>query len=215
MSYPGNEPPTPFELNVEFEDLDAEQQKLFKDVLRFCLRKIAEARNELHGAQSRPNARVARHFKIVEISAPDRSDIVRILDNYNRIIGVLLGHERVRYDGEETGPAFGLEKIFGRSPAGYVWSLVGLRPGETGEIKLVKPRFVNASFQDKGRIIIHEVAHRFLGMRDYKYYRGSSVIGISRQEAMSNADTYANFAIPAAGEPPPIRIELRRPTKGR
>ena len=185
----------PFEANVEFENLVFNEQKKLKKVTRHALRNIAEAKKDLESALHGPNERVMRHFKIIETKDQDKSDIQKIIGNYNRLIGILLGHERVRYDGEQTGPAFGLGKLFGIDAHGYVRSCGPLEYGELGEVKIVKPNFSEASFDNNARMIIHEVAHKFLGMRDHKYYKGSTAIKISQEEAMENADTYANFAI--------------------
>jgi hypothetical protein len=195
MSYSDEEAPTPFELNVEFEDLDPEYQRLLKKVFQFCLRRIAEAKEELYRALVRLSPKVARHFKIMSTESSDRLKIREIISNYNRIAGVLLGHEKIRYDGEKTGPAFGLGRIFGIRVEGYVTGLGPLDSGQTGEIKIVKPEFMKAPYEQKARIVIHEIAHKFLGMKDIKYYGPSSAIKISTEQALNNADSYANFAI--------------------
>jgi hypothetical protein len=200
MSSSGEDAPTPSQLNLEFEDLDSEQQKVLTDVFRFCLRKIAEAKEELSRALVRTSPKVFRHFKINSTESSDKLRIRQIISNYNRIAGVLLGHERVRYDGEETGP------YFVGSVIAYVRSLGPLDKGETGEIKIVKPEFMNAPFEQKARTIIHEIAHRFVGIKGDEYYGDSMRIKISKEQAINNADSYANFAIE---KPRPASIRSR------
>ena len=195
MSSSDEEVPTPFQLNVEFEDLDSEQQRVLKNVFQFCLRRIAEAREELSRALVRPSPKVMRHFKITSIESSDRLRIREIISNYNRIASVLLGHEKIRYDGERTGPAFGIGKIFGFRVPAYVGSLGPLAKGDTGEVKIVKPEFMNATLEQQARAVIHEIAHRFLGMKSDIYYSPSSVIKISKEQAIRNEDSYANFAL--------------------
>jgi len=214
MSSSDKEVPTPFQLNVEFEDLDSEQQKVLKDVFKFCLSKIGEAKQELSRALVRPSPRVGRHFKIISTESSDRSRIRKIISNYNRIAGVLLGHEKVRYDGERTDRAFGLGRLIGKRVPAYVSSLP-LDKGETGEIKIVKPEFMISPFEQKARIIIHEIAHRFLGIKGEEYYAASQTIKISIEQAINNADSYANFAIEGPRSPglrSKIQPSLKRPT---
>jgi hypothetical protein len=181
---------------TQYEDLTLAEQRLIERVSRFCLRRIADAIQELGSALGKPSPAVMRHFKITGATPAEQEKIQSLIDRYNRIAGVLLGHERLRFDGELTGPAFGLGQIVGKRPPGYVWWLGPVRPGETGEVKIVTPAFTQASLADQGRIVIHEIAHRFLGMTDVKYYEGAGAIKLSTAEAMQNADTYANFAIP-------------------
>lgn len=206
MSSSGGDVPTPSQLNVEFEDLDSEQQRVIKDLFPFCLRKIAEAKEELSRALVRTSPKVFRHFKINSTESSDKLRIRQIISNYNRIRGVLLGHEKVRYDGEETGPAFGLGRIIDKRIPAYVSSLGPLKKGETGEIKIVKPEFMNAPFEKKARTIIHEIAHRFVGIKGDEYYGASMRIKISKEQAINNADSYANFAIE---KPRPASIRSR------
>ena len=207
MSSSGKDAPTP--LSVEFEDLDSGQQKVLKDVIQFCLTKIPAAKEELNRALVRPSPKVFRHFKINSTESSDKLRLRKIISNYNRIEGVLLGREKVRYDGERTGP------YFVGSVLAYVRSLGPLDKGETGEIKIVKPEFMNAPFEKKARTIIHEIAHRFVGIKGEEYYGESMRIEISKEQAIDNADSYANFAIEKA-RPPSLRSRiqpsLKRPT---
>jgi hypothetical protein len=188
---------------LKFKDLSDQQKIDLSIAAKFALRKIAYAIKLLKDAKSKINGPVLRHFKIEGTSRDDVKDLDLIISKYNIIAGALLGHSNAVFDGENTGPAFGLEEIFSNPVMAYVWSLSPPKQGEEGVIKIVKPNVFNPDnvrssmyIESIARILIHEIAHRFAGCADNKYYEGSSAIRIERQDAINNADSYANFAIP-------------------
>jgi hypothetical protein len=192
MNVPFKPPRTPH--SAEFEDLTAGQQQVLRNVSRICLRRVADAKKELTRALSSPSPLVATHFKIVGIEPADKRDLRKIIANYNRMAGVLLGHEKIRYDGEHTGPGFNLGVLIGIQPAAYVRGLGPVPQGAAGEVKLVKNRFFSLTTDRQVWTVLHELGHRFVGLRDLKYYGSGRAIQISRQNAMKNSDSYAAFA---------------------
>ena len=190
---------------IRFKDLSNQQKIDLQVAARFALRKIADAMKVLKDAKSKSSGPVLTHFKIGGITREDVRDLDLIISKFNIIAGALLGHSDAVFDGERTGPAFGLEEIFSNPVMAYVCSLNPPKQGEEGVIKIVKPNLFNPDnvkssmyIESIARILIHEVAHRFAGCADKKYYRGSTAIRIEKRDAMNNADSYANFAIPVA-----------------
>ena len=74
-------------------------------------------------------------------------------------------------------------------------------------VQTVSYRVFGRPLPEQGRIVIHEVGHRFAGLQDSKAYKGSRVINITRKEALVNADSYAYFAIPI---PPGPSLQIGR-----
>lgn len=188
---------------LRFKDLTEKQIIDLRIASRFALKKIASAINILRSAKLKISGPVLTHFKIGGISQNDIKDLEFIISKYNKIAGALLGHSKAVFDGEKTGPLFGIEEIISNPVMAYVNSLRPPVKGEEGVIKIVKPNVFDPEnvkssifIESLARILIHEVAHRFAGCSDNKYYRGSTAIRIERKDAMNNADTYANFAIP-------------------
>ncbi|MFO7524129.1 MAG: hypothetical protein R6W68_01625 [Ignavibacteriaceae bacterium] len=188
---------------LKFKDLNEQQIIDLRVASRFALRKIASAIGILKSAKSKISGPVLTHFKIGGITSNDIKDLEIIIVKYNNIAGALLGHSNAVFDGEKKGPLFGIEEIFSNPVMAYVNSINPPAKGEEGVIKIVKPNLYNPDnvkssiyIETIARILIHEAAHRFAGCSDKKYYRGSTAIRIEKQDAMNNADSYANFAIP-------------------
>lgn len=185
-----------FSLSLTYRDLSAEHQKTIQRAIKFALRKIADAKKEIEAAKTKISPRTARYFKITGQSEKDIQLLNKILENYNIIAGALLGHEKLVFDGEQTGPAFNLGVLIGKKPLAYTWSNDRPAPGKEGVVKVVKPRFNQQSLETQARIIIHEVSHRYAGVEDKEYLSGGGVGKFDSETAVGNADTYAHFAIP-------------------
>lgn len=199
MSDAGNAPWVPYP--TQFDDLSESQSRSVTQACRFALRRIAVAINLLKRAQNRITPEVMTHFRINDTSAASKADLQTIIGNYSRMVDALLGHRNLGFEGESSGP-YGpigdcLGELFrGGPPTAYVWSKTPPEGGDPGVVHLVKHRVFGHPLPEQGRIVIHEVGHRFAGLQDKKNYNASRLITISRKDALVNADTYANFAIP-------------------
>jgi hypothetical protein len=65
-----------------------------------------------------------------------------------------------------------------------------------GTVNIVTPEFDLWSLENKARVLIHEVSHKYAGTVDVKYLQGQGGGNLDTAEAIRNADTYAYFAIP-------------------
>lgn len=181
---------------ITFEDFAPAKEKDIKATIKFALRKIAEARKEAISAKSKPSKRVGRFFKIITTTESDKKMLDIVINNFNLIASPLLAHENLVIDGEETGPIFGLGKLFGFDVPAYIWRNGIPDPGEEGVVKIVKPAFNIESIEQKARILIHEVCHKYTGLGDKWYVDKGAGRKVTPADAIRNTDTYAHFAIP-------------------
>ncbi|MEO1104540.1 MAG: hypothetical protein AAFW98_12540, partial [Pseudomonadota bacterium] len=180
---------------TQFRDLSEEQVQSLKSTIKLCRLRLAGALADLRQAKSKPVGRVGAHFKIMGTSRDDLRDLSIIENNLNRMVGVLLGFENMVLDGERTGPAMGLGRLVGVDVEAYVRSTTPPKAGEEGVIKIVTEPFFKRNDEERGSMLIHEIGHRFVGLKDVKYVQGRAV-RISREDAMRNADSYAAFVFP-------------------
>lgn len=184
---------------TEFKDLSPAQIERLDRLMLFCRRRIADALLELRAAKVKHSYKVEGFFRIPPGDPKAVRDITHICQVFNRIVGVLLGHEKLRFDGEPIGLILGFISLFGHRPYAMVHSLTPPKLGAAGEVEIIRKRFFAEPWDSQARAIIHEVGHRFCGLEDKKYLHGR-VQPISRADALINADTYASFAIPIPAE---------------
>lgn len=193
--------------NMIFRDLTVAQRDAIKAAIKLALRKIGEAKAVLVDAGNKPSGRVMRYFKITGTTDADLKALDVVLENYDMIAGALLGHEKLVLDGEKTGPYFGIGKLLGYKVAAYVWGNERPEPGEEGTVNIVTPEFSLSSLENKARVLIHEVSHKYAGTVDVKNLQGQGGGNLDTTDAIRNADTYSYFAIPTP-RAPSIKIKL-------
>ena len=204
MSEASSAPSVPYP--TQFDDLSDSQSRSVEQACLFARRRIADAINLLKGARNRITPEVATHFRIGDTSAASKADLQTAINTYYRIVDALLGHQKLGFEGETSGPygpigdALG-QAFTGSKPAAYVWSTTPPKRGDEGIVHLVSHRVFGRPLPEQARIIIHEVGHRFAGLQDKKGYHASRVINITRKDALVNADTYAHFAVPRPAVP--------------
>lgn len=210
---------------ITVENLDARQRDVLVALCQRTVRHVEAAIERLSGVLRQPRDemwpqdRLLRtHFKIYGGGAArsssrgrdrDIEDIEKIRTNYKLIRHALRGELRLHFDG--TTHPFGL---------GLMWTSAGRRGvGRSVEVNLD----IDAFFEGMDRVelwpamrmraIIHELAHGVAGCKptlaDFfaspltqgeRYYGGSDSLGITRAQALRNADSYARYAIPRLTE---------------
>jgi hypothetical protein len=181
---------------VTFGDFTGAQQRKVKAAVRLGLSAIADAKAALVAAKTQPSREVMRYFKITGTTDEDLAGLDLAIAVYNEVAGALLGHEKLVFDAELTGPAFGLGKLFGHDVAAYVWGRGRPGPGEEGVVKIVTPKFDALSLEARARVLIHEVSHKYAATVDEWYLGGGGAGKGDSAAALRNADTYAHFALP-------------------
>lgn len=182
----------------DFSDLSSSQVDAIQAAATLALRGIADAISILKRARTSPVPRVASHFKISETSQKSRIDLELISANYHRMAGALLGHEKLYFEGESSGP-YGVigdwmgRVLFNIDPAAYAYN-------NEPVVHLVKKKVFGHSPVHQARIIIHELGHALCDLNDKKYYGSGTAINVSRKEALRNADSYAYFALPVTSD---------------
>jgi head-tail adaptor len=193
--------------SVSFRDFTAAQREKVKSAVRLALRAIADAKAELVTAKTRPSREAMRYFKITGTTDEDLAGLDLAIAVYNEVAGALLGHEKLVFDAERTGPAFGLGKLFGHDVTAYVSRSGTPERGEEGVLKIVTPKFDPMSLEGKARVLIHEVSHIYAATVDEWYLGGGGAGKGDSAAALRNADSYAHFAIPE-GRSPSLRARV-------
>lgn len=187
--------------SVTFRDFTAAQRDEVKSAVKLALRAIADAKAELVKAKTQPSREVMRYFKITGTTEGDLAGLDLAIAVYDQVAGALLGHERLVFDAERTGPAFGLGKLVGHDVAAYVWGRGRPAPGEEGVVKIVTPKFDASSLEARARVLIHEVSHKYAATVDEWYLGGGGAGEGDAAAALRNADSYAHFAFPEGRSP--------------
>jgi hypothetical protein len=128
-----------------------------------------------------------RHFHTTR-----RDDLRHILTGYMRIAKAI--EEGIRFEGEKqcqtspTGRVCGyanMTQLFGGF--GRVHICFDPRPGHCD--------FTSFPPDQQEAIVIHEVAHRYVGIDDKAYRHEANYATLTPQQALNNADSYAFFAV--------------------
>lgn len=193
---------------IECEELAPDQVSQIKQAISVARRAIVNARRELEIARDRYSPLVGRYFKIFTTKAEDHRDLDKIMTCYNYVERALLGQYNLVFDGELTGPAFGLSRIIGMKVAAYVPAAVKPGSGKEGVVKMVRSRAFLGDSRQLAYILIHELCHLYGGC-DIDEYHGElgGAIRIVRVKALRNADSYAFFAIPPP-EVPSMKVQM-------
>lgn len=126
----------------------------------------------------------------VHFHTPDPADAATILDNF-RAIRAELGAP-IRYICRPDKDVCKTEK-------GVVHAATGCSLG--ADIELCPLYFVGADCNDQARSLLHEIAHHVDAIcPDFAYvHEAASYMSLPKEEAMRNADTYAQFALMVRG----------------
>lgn len=121
----------------------------------------------------------------VHFHTASQSDIQTILTNFQQIRREL--DALIRYNCRSDDPnACKAEK-------GFVGAETTCTVG--ADILLCSAYFVGLDCEDQARVLIHEVTHHLPGMcQDHAYVHEQKYMTLSPADAMSNADTYAQFS---------------------
>lgn len=118
----------------------------------------------------------------VHFHVPTPENVATILDNYRQIRGTLdapLDYHCYGYDNDQC-----------KSDKGVVGALSDCN----GEVDIC-PDFHNLRCEERARLLVHELTHETLGdCNDYAYVHEDKYMYLTTEQAMSNADTYAQFA---------------------
>jgi hypothetical protein len=146
--------------------------------------KLGRALANPQSADSRTRDNLKRHFKA------DAAD--------GKVVGEILGSLR------EIQAAFGeemplqCETSCGEDVAGYTGGFLGVSP-RGGNIHLCPHWFEKLDHSERAETILHEMAHRFAGKGFNELYMkdphtAHQYLHQSTSEALSNADSFAQFA---------------------
>jgi hypothetical protein len=135
-----------------------------------------------NSTDQRAKAQLKRHFKI---EASDSAKLKRVRDVFAEIQSAFAGKLPLECetscDSEDT--------------AGYVGGFLGISP-RGGNIHLCPHWFEHLDPPEKAETIVHEMAHRFGGRGEQKYYKAQlgEYLRMTFDDALDNADCFAQFA---------------------
>jgi hypothetical protein len=78
------------------------------------------------------------------------------------------------------------------TPTGFVGGFTDLVPG--ADVHLCDLYFISLPCTEEARVLVHEAAHHLGGVGDRAYVADPAYDSLSANEALTNADTYAQFA---------------------
>lgn len=177
-----------------FANCTGAQKNLLIDVTDRCLRAVRHASAFVGSAYGRPDRMKAatRQLLLRHFHTTKREHLRHILTRMMRIEKAI--KEGIKFRGEKTctgggtGPVCGYARttqLFGGF--GKVHICFDTRPGHCDFSRLT-PDIQEAT-------VIHEVAHRYVGIEDQAYEHEAKYHRLSPKEALNNADSYAFFAV--------------------
>jgi peptidoglycan hydrolase-like protein with peptidoglycan-binding domain/LAS superfamily LD-carboxypeptidase LdcB len=170
------------------------QKQLLLDVADRCLRAVRHAASFVGSAHGRPDRMTAatRQLLLRHFHTTRRDHLRHILTRLMRIEKAIKGGIKFRGEktctGGGTGPVCGYARttqLFGGF--GKVHICFDTRPNHCNFSRLT-PDIQEAT-------VIHEVAHRYVGIDDQAYEHEAKYQRLTPKQALNNADSYAFFAV--------------------
>jgi peptidoglycan hydrolase-like protein with peptidoglycan-binding domain/LAS superfamily LD-carboxypeptidase LdcB len=177
-----------------FANCTDQQKHLLLDVTDRCLRAIRHAAGFVGSAHGRPDRMkpVTRQLLLRHFHTTRRDDLRHILTRLMRIEKAI--KDGIKFRGEKTcgggvgGAVCGYAlttQLFGGF--GKVHICFDTRPNHC-DFSSLAPDVQEAT-------VIHEVAHRYVGIADQAYEHQPKYQRLTSKEALNNADSYAFFAV--------------------
>jgi hypothetical protein len=188
---------TELEASFRFDDCTDTQKKAIHAAFKDALKYVNTATAVLGSAYGRPDKMSAktRNLLSAHFHTADRSNVLKIFRTMFRIRQAL-----------DEGLNFECETNCGNKPrCGYAWATQWF--GGYGDIHICfdnRPGFCDfttLNAQEQAAIIIHEAAHRHVGVDDKAYVWEKPPLSkkdyskLTPKQAMDNADSYAWFSV--------------------
>jgi peptidoglycan hydrolase-like protein with peptidoglycan-binding domain/LAS superfamily LD-carboxypeptidase LdcB len=177
-----------------FANCTPTQKKLLLDVAERCLRAVRHAASfvgSAYGRQDRMSA-ATRQLLLRHFHTTKHDDLRHIVTRLMRIEKAL--KDGVKFRGETDCATDSKGAVCG-------YALTTQLFGGFGKVHIcfdTRPRHCNFSAlaPDTQEVtLIHEVAHRYVGIKDQAYEHEPKYSTLSPKQAMNNADSYAFFAV--------------------
>jgi peptidoglycan hydrolase-like protein with peptidoglycan-binding domain len=178
----------------KFKDCTSNQKTLLIDAAGRALTAVRHAASFVGSAHGRPDRMkpATRQLLLRHFHTTRRDDLRHILTRYMRIAKAI-----------EDGISFQGEKQCQAMPTGMVCGYANMTQlfGGFGRVHICfDPRpghcdFTSFSPDEQEAVIIHEVAHRYVGIDDKAYQREARYATLTPKQALDNADSYAFFAV--------------------
>lgn len=177
-----------------FKDCTNAQKALLIDATDRALTAVRRAASFVGSAHGRPDRMkpatrqlLLRHFHTVR-----RDDLRHILTRYMRIAKSI--EEGISFEGEKQCQA---------TPSGRVCGYANMTQlfGGFGKVHICFDSraghcdFTSFSPDQQEAVVIHEVAHRYVGIDDKAYLHEPKYATLTPKQALDNADSYAFFAV--------------------
>jgi LAS superfamily LD-carboxypeptidase LdcB len=176
-----------------YKDCTDSQRLLLSDVADQALVAVRHAASFIGSAYGRPDRMkpATRQLLLRHFHTTRREDLRHILTRYMRIAKAF--EEGIRFEGEKqcisstAGMVCGyaqMTQLFGGF--GSVHICFDSRPGHCD--------FSTFPLNEQKATVIHEVAHRYVGIDDKAYVHQPAYAKLTPKQALDNADSYAFFA---------------------
>lgn len=177
-----------------FANCTPTQKQLLLDVAERCLRAVQHAASFVGSAYGRPNRMSAatRQLLLRHFHTTKHDDLRHILTRLMRIGKAL--KDGIKFRGETNCSSDSKGAVCG-------YALTTQLFGGFGKVHIcfdTRPHHCNFSAlaPDTQEVtLIHEVAHRYVGIKDQAYEHEPKYSTLSAKQAMNNADSYAWFAV--------------------
>ncbi|WP_158670276.1 M35 family metallo-endopeptidase, partial [Bradyrhizobium guangdongense] len=177
-----------------FANCTPTQKRLLLDVTERCLRAVRHAASFVGSAYGRPDRMGAatRQLLLRHFHTTRHDDLRHIVTRLMRIEKAL--KDGIKFRGEADCATDGKGAVCG-------YALTTQLFGGFGKVHIcfdARPRHCNFSAlaPDTQEVtLIHEVAHRYVGIEDQAYEHEPKYSTLSPKQALDNADSYAFFAV--------------------
>ncbi|MGX9432107.1 MULTISPECIES: peptidoglycan-binding protein [Bradyrhizobium] len=177
-----------------FANCTSTQKQLLLDVTERCLRAVRHAASFVGSAYGRPDRMGAatRQLLLRHFHTTKHDDLRHIVTRLMRIEKAL--KDGIKFRGETDCATDGKGAVCG-------YALTTQLFGGFGKVHIcfdTRPRHCNFSAlaPDAQEVtLIHEVAHRYVGIKDQAYEPEPKYSTLSPKQALDNADSYAFFAV--------------------
>jgi peptidoglycan hydrolase-like protein with peptidoglycan-binding domain len=194
----GFEPAAEFEKKAgpahKFKDCTNTQKLLLIDVADRALTAVRHAASFVGSAHGRPDRMkpATRQLLLRHFHTTGRDDLRHILTRYMRIAKAI--EDGIKFEGEKQCKATPTGKVCGYANMTQLFGGFGrvhiCFDGRRGHCD-----FTSFPADQQEAIVIHEVAHRYVGIDDKAYLHEPKYATLKPKQALDNADSYAFFAV--------------------
>ena len=177
-----------------FKDCTNTQKALLIDVADRALAAVRHATSFVGSAHGRPDRMkpATRQLLLRHFHTTARDDLRHILTRYMRIAKAI--EDGIKFEGEKQCQATTSGRVCGYANMTQLFGGFGRvhvcfdgRPGHCD--------FTSFPPDQQEAIVIHEVAHRYVGIDDKAYLHELKYATLKPKQALDNADSYAFFAV--------------------